>query len=85
MSETIQHFIDSGDTMMAQCGACRHSAALDMAALARRLGPQHGCLHDDLVPLLTCSRCGARGHRLGLIRQPRGHEERSNIGGAHRH
>lgn len=68
--ETIQSFIDSGDVLTAYCHnpKCHHHGRLDMMLLRDRLGPDHGSMHDDLVPKLKCSRCG--GRKLGLIRSP---------------
>jgi len=36
--------------------------------LRDKLGPDHGAMHDDLVPKLRCSKCG--GKDLGLIVSP---------------
>lgn len=69
MTETIQHFIDSGDRCEVHCNRCGHHAPLDHVKLRDRLGPDHGALHNDLVPLLRCSRCGSKD--LGMIRSPR--------------
>lgn len=68
MSETIQQFINSGDTVTAYCQnpACGHRQVLDMLKLRDKLGPDHGSLHDDLVPKMRCSKCG--GKDIGLIR-----------------
>lgn len=68
--ETIQSFIESGDVLTAYChnSRCNHHSVLDMAALREKLGPDHGSMHDDLVPKLRCSKCG--GKKLGLIRSP---------------
>ncbi len=76
MRETIQTFIASGATYEAYCQrpTCGHHAPLDMLALRDRLGPDHGALHDDLVPLLKCSKCG--GKEIGLIRSARGNKDR---------
>lgn len=67
---TIQDVIDSGDTIRAYCHAhlCNHSAVLDMIALRDRFGPDHGAMHDDLVPKLRCLRCG--GKKVGIISTP---------------
>lgn len=67
-SETIEHFIASGDQYEIYChnARCRHHAKIDMAKLRDRLGPDHGCLHDDIIHLFKCSKCG--GKELGLIR-----------------
>ncbi|WP_394890476.1 hypothetical protein ACG873_03580 [Mesorhizobium sp. AaZ16] len=80
--ETIQSFIDSGDTLTAYChnSRCHHRQVLEMTKLRDRLGPDHGAMHDDLVPLLVCSKCG--GKKIGLIRSPKGNERRLP-GGAH--
>lgn len=66
-NSTIQGSIDLGMTITAWChnSACAHHAKLDLLALRDKLGPDHGALHDDLVPLLRCSKCG--GKKLGLI------------------
>lgn len=82
MSETIEHFIASGDHMEAWCHnrACGHHQVLDMLKLRERLGPDHGALHDDIVPLLRCSKCG--GKTIGLLRHAKGNENR-NMAGAH--
>lgn len=82
--ETIQTFIDSGDRLEAWCHnpACNHHQRLDMIALREKLGPDHGSMHDDLVPLLYCSKCG--GKKIGLIRQARGNDEKS-MRGVHNH
>lgn len=51
MRETIQTFIDSGDTYRAYCQntKCGHHQVLDMIALRDRLGPDHGAFRDDLA------------------------------------
>jgi len=49
-----------GLSIRAHCVDCRHSEQLDLKALARRLGPDHGALHKDLVPLLRCRACGSK-------------------------
>lgn len=69
---TIQDVIDSGDTIEAWCHrpSCRHHQALDFLKLRDKLGPDHGAMHDDLVPKLKCSKCGCK--QVGLIVQPKG-------------
>lgn len=80
MSETIQHFIDSGDTLEAWCNSCRHSNLVDVLKLRDRLGPDHGSLHDDIVHLFRCSECQSKD--IGFIRHAKGNENR-RPGGAH--
>lgn len=79
--ETIQHFIDSSDTFEMSCHTCHHHAPLDMLKLRDRLGPDHGCLHDDIIHLFKCSKCGEK-RKLGLLRTPHGNERRGP-GSAH--
>lgn len=67
--ETIQHFIDLGHRLEIYCHnpRCGHHATVDMLKLRDRLGPDHGCLHDDIIHLFRCSKCG--GKELGMIRR----------------
>jgi hypothetical protein len=69
-NKTIQDVIESGETITAYCHAslCNHSAVLDMLALRDRFGPDHGAMHDDLVPLLKCAKCGSK--KVGIICTP---------------
>lgn len=63
---TIQDVIDSKDTITAWCHnpACGHRQTLDFIALRERLGPDHGAMHDDLVPKMRCTKC--RGKKAGI-------------------
>jgi hypothetical protein len=72
MSETIQHFIDSGDRSEAWCHnpKCGHHAFLDMEKLRDKLGPDHGALYTDLAHMLRCSKCG--GKEVGMLRHASG-------------
>lgn len=69
-NSTIQDMIDVGDTIVAYChnARCNHRAAVDLCLIREKLGPDHGALHEDLVPKLRCSRCG--GKRIGMIVTP---------------
>lgn len=80
--ESIQHFIDSGDTYTVHCQACHHHAPVDMLKLRDRLGPDHGCLHDDIIRFFVCSKCGTK-RKLRLIRSSKGNEKRG-AGRSHR-
>jgi hypothetical protein len=71
---TIQGFIDRGDTLEIWCHSCRHHATIDMMKLRDRLGPDHGSMHDDLIHLFKCSRCGEK-RKLGLIRHAKGNDK----------
>ncbi len=67
---TIQSLIDSGDTLTAYCHKplCCHNQTLDLIKLRDKFGPDYGCMHDDIVPKLRCSKCG--GKKVGIIRHP---------------
>ncbi len=68
---TIADVIAAGDTIYANCSdpRCFAGTKLDLDALADRLGPDHGAMHDDLTPLLKCSQCRAEGrpHRRPFL------------------
>lgn len=68
--ETIGDMIDGGYGLAACCEGrgCNHRADLDLEALARRLGRDHGCMHNDLAPYLRCTVCDSR--KVGLRMSP---------------
>lgn len=67
---TIQSLIDEGTVLTAYCHrpACAHHQDLDLLKLRERLGPDHGAMHDDLVPKMRGSKCGSK--QVGLIHHP---------------
>jgi hypothetical protein len=67
---TIRDMIEAGESLWVTCHnpLCGKSAELDVAALADRLGPDHGAMHDDLVTKFRCSKCG--GKRIGFTYIP---------------
>lgn len=69
-NRTIQGMIDGGYKTRAYCHnpRCGHHAEIDWLALRVKLGPDHGALHDDIVPKMVCSKCG--GKAIGLIVTP---------------
>jgi hypothetical protein len=44
---------------------CHHHSTLDLIALRDRLGPGHSVMHDDIVHLFRCSKCGSK--KIGFI------------------
>lgn len=65
---TIQECIDRGERIFAHCNepTCYSPGReLDLHALKAKLGPDHGTMHWDLVPLLRCSVCGSKN--VGII------------------
>lgn len=64
---TIQNRIDEGERISVHCHrpTCGHHSKLDLLKLRDKLGPDHGAMHDDLVPKLRCSVCGSKN--VGII------------------
>ena len=60
--DTLGALVDRGYGIYAHCQAngCGRSVALDLPALAERLGRDHSALAAGLVPKLRCSSCGGR-------------------------
>lgn len=75
-NSTLQGAIDMGQRTRATCNRCGHHSLLDLLALRDKLGPDHGALHKDLVPLLRCSKCG--GKNIGLTAIPGSREYGGN-------
>lgn len=67
-NRTLQDAIDLGQTITAWCHnpKCAHHAELDLRELRDRFGPDHGAMHDDLVPKLRCMKCGGKLTRLTI-------------------
>jgi len=47
---------------------CNHNQKLDLAKLRDRFGPDAPSMADDLIPKLTCAKCGSK--KVGLIYTP---------------
>jgi hypothetical protein len=64
---TLGQLIEGGYAITAHCGDCRHSKALDLSALAERLGPGFVAIGtpNPLMERLRCEKCGKK--RIGLI------------------
>lgn len=75
---TIRGTAYFGYIVTAWCNSCHHHVDLDMRALARRLGPEHGALHADLVPKLKCENCHSK--KIGLIVGGYGQEHNEDAG-----
>jgi hypothetical protein len=60
---TIGEMILRGESLYVNCHdpQCQSSAKVDLEALAKRLGWDHGAMHEDLVGLFVCSRCRREG------------------------
>jgi hypothetical protein len=65
MSKTLADVLAANEALYVNCSsaACFHTAKMDVRALADRLGPDHGAMHDDLVKLFRCTKCDAEGRQ----------------------
>ncbi|CDX39151.1 hypothetical protein MPLA_290052 [Mesorhizobium sp. ORS 3359] len=59
--DTLGKKLKAGTGLSVYCLTCKRTALLDVAELVRRLGPDHGCMHWDLVKVLYCHECRAAG------------------------
>lgn len=61
--KTLAETLAARETVYVNCGhpVCGRSTKLDIEALIRRLGPDHGSMHQDLVGMFKCSSCKAAG------------------------
>lgn len=68
--DTLNALLSEGYTIRAHCGVCQHSAALDLDALAGRLGGDFVAIGDPnpLAARLRCEQCGEKS--IGLILSP---------------
>ncbi|WP_131835364.1 hypothetical protein [Ancylobacter aquaticus] len=67
LNGTLGDCIAHRQGIRATCLACWHHRELDIPALAARLGPDHGALHNDLVPKLRCAECGSKRIALTML------------------
>jgi hypothetical protein len=72
---TIGEAIDANETISVNCHdpRCQHMSRLDLDALARQLGRDHGVMHQDIAHLFRCERCATAGRppaKVGLTRIP---------------
>ena len=58
---TLGGKLASGTGLSVACLTCRRKAALDVAALVKRFGPDQRCLHWDLLEIIYCSECRTAG------------------------
>lgn len=63
---TIGKLIDNGYKVALYCEnardglTCNFVKWLDLEKMAAKLGRDHGCLRDDLVPHLFCTKCDGK-------------------------
>ncbi|AZO33904.1 MAG: hypothetical protein EOS81_23590 [Mesorhizobium sp.] len=58
---TLGDKLAAGTGLSVHCFGCQRRAVLDVAELVRRLGPDHGCMHWDLLKVLYCHECRGAG------------------------
>jgi hypothetical protein len=61
--DTLGETIAEGHELHVLCHTygCNREARVNLIALARRLGPKHSCMAQDIKPYFHCSRCRAAG------------------------
>ncbi|RWB51855.1 hypothetical protein [Mesorhizobium sp.] len=57
---TLRGKLAAGTGLSVYCLTCRRRA-LDVAALAKRFGPDQPCFHWDLLKIIYCHECRAAG------------------------
>ncbi|TGP27364.1 hypothetical protein EN875_034045 [Mesorhizobium sp. M2D.F.Ca.ET.232.01.1.1] len=58
---TLGGKLAAGTGLSVYCLTCERRAVLDVAALARRFGPDQPCLHWDLLKIIYCHECRSAG------------------------
>lgn len=61
IENTLGKKLEAGTGLSVDCLTCKRKAHLDVAELVQRLGPDHGCLHYDLIKVIFCHECRAAG------------------------
>ncbi|TIT80519.1 MAG: hypothetical protein E5W56_08645 [Mesorhizobium sp.] len=59
--ETLGKKLEAGTGLSVDCLTCKQEAALDIAELVKRFGPDQPCLHCDLIKIIFCHDCRAAG------------------------
>lgn len=61
VEDTLGKKLEARTGMSVDCLTCNRRAIFDVAGLVRRLGPDHGAMHWDLVKVIYCHECRAAG------------------------
>ncbi|TPN74529.1 hypothetical protein FJ987_24845 [Mesorhizobium sp. CU2] len=61
VENTLGKKLQAGTGLTVDCLTCRRRARLDIAELVKRVGPDHGCMHYDLIKVIFCHECRAAG------------------------
>jgi len=73
--DTIGILLATGHEISVHCGndGCWHRGKVDLVALGKKLGLDHGTLEKDLKPHFYCPKCRAAGRpdrNIGFILHP---------------
>ncbi|AZO75342.1 MULTISPECIES: hypothetical protein [unclassified Mesorhizobium] len=59
--DTLRKKLEAGTGLSVDCLTCRRKAVLDVAELVKRLGPDRGAMHWDLIKVIYCHECRDAG------------------------
>jgi len=61
VEDTLGKKLEAGTGLAVHCLNCNRNAALNVAELVRRFGPDQSCMHWDLLKIVYCHECRAEG------------------------
>ncbi|MBZ9847818.1 hypothetical protein LB565_07440 [Mesorhizobium sp. CA14] len=61
VEDTLGKKLQAGTGLSVYCLTCKRTAALNIAELVNRLGPDHSCMHWSLIKVVHCHECRAAG------------------------
>ncbi|WP_192254247.1 hypothetical protein [Mesorhizobium silamurunense] len=59
--DTLGKKLEAGTGISVDCLTCKRNAVLDVAALVKHLGPDHGAMYWDLIKVIYCHECRRAG------------------------
>jgi hypothetical protein len=57
VEDTLGKKLEAGTGLSVYCATCKRTAVLNVGELVKRLGPNHGCMHWDLIKVIYCHEC----------------------------
>jgi hypothetical protein len=61
VEDTLGKKLEAGTGLSVYWATCKRTADLNVAELVRRLGPDHGGMHWDLIKVIYCHECRGAG------------------------
>ncbi|TPJ79183.1 hypothetical protein [Mesorhizobium sp. B2-6-2] len=61
VEDTLGKKVKAGTGLSVSCLTCKRVAALDIAEMVKRLGPDHSAMHWGLIKIVYCHECRAAG------------------------